>query len=91
MTTSKVTKTKTSVKKVKRKPISFGVRYDVLARANFKCQACGKNPKRTVLEIDHKIPIAKGRTNAIANLQVLCVACNRGKGAKLKRKRKMYK
>jgi 5-methylcytosine-specific restriction endonuclease McrA len=82
------TATKTVKVKVKRKPIPPGIRYDALVKANFRCQSCGVLSRNARLEIDHKIPVAKGGTNAIANLQVLCVACNRGKGAKLKRKRK---
>jgi len=85
----KVRNATTAVKvKVKRKPIPPGVRYDALSKANFRCQSCGVLSRNARLEIDHKIPVAKGGTNAIANLQVLCVACNRGKGAKLKRKKK---
>lgn len=43
------------------------------------CALCGssKHP-----EIDHIIPIAKGGTNEISNLQVLCRKCNRSKGAR---------
>jgi 5-methylcytosine-specific restriction endonuclease McrA len=43
------------------------------------------------LEIDHKKPVAKGGLNAIANLQVLCRSCNRGKAAKAKKIKKTIK
>jgi 5-methylcytosine-specific restriction endonuclease McrA len=32
------------------------------------------------LEVDHKIPVAKGGRNEIENLWALCFECNRGKG-----------
>lgn len=68
----------------KRSPITPSVRYDVLLRANFRCQCCGVTAKNARLEIDHIIPVSKGGTNAISNLQVLCLKCNRGKAAKHK-------
>ena len=36
-----------------------------------------------LLEIDHKIPLAKGGMTTEDNLQTLCWKCNRSKGAKL--------
>jgi 5-methylcytosine-specific restriction endonuclease McrA len=77
------------VKKI-RSRISPGIRYDALVRANFRCEACGVLARNARLEIDHKKPIAKGGTNAIANLQVLCVSCNRGKGAKLRKAKNVH-
>lgn len=70
--------------KTRRKPIPSGLRYDVLQRANFRCEACGVSAKDARLEIDHKIPVSKGGLTTLRNLQVLCRSCNRGKGAKLK-------
>jgi 5-methylcytosine-specific restriction endonuclease McrA len=31
------------------------------------------------LEVDHKVPVAQGGSDALDNLQTLCVDCNRGK------------
>lgn len=42
---------------------------------------CGATNKETTLEIDHIIPVAKGGTNDISNLQTLCKECNRAKSA----------
>ncbi len=70
--------------KVSRQSIPAGLRFDVLYRAGFRCQACGVTAKEARLEIDHKIPIAKGGLSTLRNLQVLCRSCNRGKGAKLR-------
>jgi 5-methylcytosine-specific restriction endonuclease McrA len=71
----------------KRQRIPPGLRYNVLAKAKFRCEACGVPASEARLEIDHKKPVAKGGLNAIANLQVLCRSCNRGKAAKLKKKK----
>lgn len=32
------------------------------------------------LTIDHRIPLAQGGTNVLANLQAMCYVCNNGKG-----------
>jgi 5-methylcytosine-specific restriction endonuclease McrA len=85
--------------KVKRRPISEGLRYDVFARANFRCEACGASPKdkdkdkdeEVRLEVDHIIPVSKGGSSAFNNLQALCRACNLGKAAKYKKIRKTIK
>lgn len=73
--------------KIRRQPIPPGLRFDVLQRAKFRCEACGVSAKEARLEIDHKIPVSQGGTNMLRNLQALCRACNRGKGAKMKRAR----
>jgi 5-methylcytosine-specific restriction endonuclease McrA len=70
--------------KPKRKPLLPGLRFDVLSRAKFRCQACGVGAKEARLEIDHKIPVSKGGATTLRNLQVLCRSCNRGKSAKMK-------
>jgi len=58
------------------------LRYLVLRRDNFKCQACGKSPAthpNIELEIDHVIPWEKGGETLMENLQSLCTKCNGGK------------
>lgn len=42
-----------------------------------RCLNCGATES---LVIDHIVPIAKGGRSDIANLQLLCAACNRIKG-----------
>ncbi len=44
-----------------------------------KCVACGVKGKLTV---DHVVPLSKGGTNFIDNLQPLCSKCNSSKGTK---------
>lgn len=65
--------------------ITRSQRYNILRRDNFKCQICGKSPRDgggVALEVDHKIPRAKGGSNEPYNLWTLCFDCNRGKQAK---------
>ena len=46
-------------------------------RDNYTCQICGATVKDGVkLHIDHIVPVSKGGTNDINNLQVLCKQCN---------------
>lgn len=44
-----------------------------------RCLACGSDSKLTV---DHVVPLVKGGSNTIENLQGLCQPCNSSKGAK---------
>ena len=48
-------------------------RYAMLERQAFKCAYCGDHEQ---LELDHKIPVVDGGTNALTNLQYLCQLCN---------------
>lgn len=61
------------------------IRYDVLVRDRATCQCCGASPTSTpgvVMNVDHIKPISKFPELRldIGNLQVLCSACNQGKG-----------
>jgi 5-methylcytosine-specific restriction endonuclease McrA len=66
----------------RRGTISLKVRWDVLKRGNYMCARCGARPPDVSLEIDHIVPLARGGTDAISNLQVLCNRCNQGKKAR---------
>ena len=70
----------------KRKAISKSTRDFIFKRDNYTCRICGaslyKEPN-LLLEIDHIIPVSKGGTNEISNLQLLCWRCNRSKYNKL--------
>ena len=46
---------------------------------NYRCLNCGKKRKLTA---DHVIPISKGGTSNIDNIQPLCGPCNSSKGTK---------
>lgn len=65
-----------------RETIPLNIRWIVLNRDNYRCVKCGQSPvnnPKIDLEIDHIIPVSKGGTNDIDNLQTLCKKCNQGK------------
>ncbi|AMA07888.1 HNH endonuclease [Picosynechococcus sp. PCC 73109] len=66
--------------KTPRLPIPDSVRKYVYQRDNYQCQCCGSRLHETQLSIDHIIPLAKGGSNDISNLQTLCLNCNQKKG-----------
>ena len=69
---------------VNKSPVAPKVRYEILKRDNFCCQACGaKASADSPLHVDHIVPRKHGGTNDLSNLQVLCATCNLGKGASL--------
>lgn len=59
--------------------LSSEVRKYVLQRDKYQCQSCGKTQGETTLNIDHIIPLAKGGSNDLSNLQTLCQGCNQKK------------
>jgi hypothetical protein len=67
--------------RLKRKPVPQGTRFAVFKRDLYTCQICGR--AGGVLVLDHVIPVCRGGSNAMSNLQVLCVECNQGKGSNL--------
>lgn len=52
---------------------------EMCARHNHRCAACGEKKPLTV---DHVVPLSKGGTNTIDNLQPLCLPCNLRKATK---------
>jgi hypothetical protein len=59
--------------------LSLRTRFFVMKRDSFACVFCGASGQGVRLEVDHRIPRARGGTDAIENLQTLCFDCNRGK------------
>ena len=65
--------------KTPRIPIPNSVRQYIYQRDNYQCQSCGQTQTETTLNIDHIIPLAKGGSNDMSNLQTLCHTCNQKK------------
>lgn len=70
-------------RKTPRINIPNSVRKFVFKRDNFTCKDCKKNCDEVKLTIDHIIPLSRGGSNDISNLQTLCSFCNQSKHKKL--------
>jgi hypothetical protein len=62
----------------KREELPAGIRFQVLSGQPY-CGLCGREPPEVKLQVDHIVPLSKGGTNNIDNLQTLCSDCNLGK------------
>ncbi len=60
--------------------VSVTVRREVWRRDQGRCVSCGSMEK---LEFDHIIPVARGGSNTVRNIQLLCERCNRRKSSTL--------
>ena len=56
---------------------SIRTRFLVFKRDQFACVLCGRSGVGVKMEVDHKIPLSKGGSNRLDNLQTLCFECNR--------------
>ena len=50
---------------------------------DYTCLCCGKQEPDITLTTDHVVPVSKGGSNAIENIQPLCTDCNNHKGTKI--------
>ncbi|OGF58754.1 MAG: hypothetical protein A2Y62_09585 [Candidatus Fischerbacteria bacterium RBG_13_37_8] len=66
--------------KRKRRRIPKHVQHEVWQRDQACCVECGSKEN---LEFDHIIPLSKGGSDTVRNLQLLCEKCNRKKHAKI--------
>ena len=70
-----------SARRTSRQP-SWRLRFLVLRRDNFCCQACGASPAKTPvvsLHVDHKKAWSEGGETVFENLHSLCEQCNIGR------------
>jgi 5-methylcytosine-specific restriction endonuclease McrA len=63
-------------KEFNRTRIPEKIRIKVWQRDEGKCARCGSREK---LEYDHIVPISKGGSNTLRNIELLCEECNRAK------------
>lgn len=66
-----------------REPIPAQLRFDILSRDLFTCQACNAQPGNDRLHVDHLLPWSLGGSNHPLNLTTLCDRCNLGKGPRI--------
>ena len=66
---------------VRRQAITEEVRVFVWRRDEGKCSRCGSREK---LEFDHIVPVSRGGSDTARNIELLCEACNRKKGAQIR-------
>lgn len=65
-----------------RHKIPSRIRFIVMRRDGYACQMCGVTARQGyLLEIDHRLSRARGGSDDVDNLWVLCSLCNNGKGA----------
>ncbi len=64
----------------RREPIPQHVQDTVWRRDGGRCVKCGSQEN---LEFDHIIPLSKGGSNTVRNIQLLCQKCNREKSNKI--------
>ena len=62
--------------KLSRQPIPEDVRIAVWRRDGGCCARCGSRER---LEYDHIIPVSRGGSNTVRNIELLCETCNRSK------------
>ncbi len=68
----------------RRREIGLSKRHEVFRKAGRRCQQCGSSASDGVkLEVDHIMPVSRGGSDDISNLQLLCFECNRGKSDRI--------
>ena len=68
-----------------RHAVRNGIRRQVYNCQNGKCSMCGEKISYMKFTVDHVIPISKGGSNTIDNMEAMCDMCNQMKKDYLKR------
>jgi 5-methylcytosine-specific restriction endonuclease McrA len=55
-----------------------------------RCQCCNRTEPDVKITIDHIVPVSKGGTNHIDNIQPLCMKCNQLKSTKIVNTNTLY-
>ena len=63
----------------KRNPLPHNIRHEVFKKDNYRCVECSTTKDKNTLHIDHIIPISRGGSDELDNLQTLCETCNLSK------------
>ena len=58
------------------------IKQELFGKQQGYCKACGENFRYEMFQVDHIVPKARGGTDDMDNLQLLCGPCNRTKHAK---------
>lgn len=62
--------------KIERGTHTFGEWELLKSQYGFRCPSCGENEPKIKLTEDHIIPLSKGGSDRIENVQPLCLSCN---------------
>lgn len=72
-----------NIAKKRKTHITNSLRHEVFKRDKYKCCECGMGKNETSLHIDHVIPVSRGGSDELDNLQTLCEACNFSKSNRI--------